>query len=428
MGKVNDNSSLYWIFLFLLASAFFSASETALFSLNKLQQKKLENSDKKSDKRILKMLTKPRFLLITILLGNTLVNISISSFATVYALYLKQHFNIMLNNSTIITIQILVTTIVILILGEIVPKLIAWARAYALAKIVSIPLQIMGFVLWPLLKLLEIFSQILSKQKKGSKEEEITTEEFNTLIQSQNTMHNLEEHEKKILAGLFRLPKAEIREIIIPRVHLVAVEEFQSLGELKQLIIDSGYSRIPVFHNTIDDIVGVAYAKDILLHPEIETISQLMRPAWFVTENMKIQTLLNQFKSKKTQIAIVVDEYGGTSGIITLEDIMEELVGEIQDEYDEDELPSFERIDDKTFIVNGMWSIRELNHEMNLELDTDKYDNIADFLLEYFNRVPKINEKLRYEDQVEFTILDSTKKRINKIKIESVTERNEDKD
>jgi putative hemolysin len=186
---------------------------------------------------------------------------------------------------------------------------------------------------------------------------------------------------------------------------------------LKETIIESGYSRIPVFKNTIDDIIGVVYAKDILLHPEAVSIAELMRPAWFVTENMKIQTLLNQFKSKKTQIAIVVDEYGGTSGIITLEDIMEELVGEIQDEYDEDEIPAKERIDENTLIVSGMYSIRELNNELYLDIDPERYDNMADFLLEYFNRVPKNNEKLVYEDKVEFEIIDSSKKRINKIKI-----------
>jgi len=419
---VSEGSSLYWIILFLAVSAFFSASETALFSLNKLQQKKLEGSDKKSDKRILKMLTKPRFLLITILLGNTLVNISISSFATVYSLWLKQHLGLTLSDSTIITIQIIVTTIVILILGEIVPKLIAWAKSYALAKFVALPLQIMGYVLWPLLKLLELFSKVLSRQKALSTEDEITTEEFHTLIQSQNTMHNLEEHEKKILAGLFRLPKAEIREIIVPRVRIMAIEVSQSLDELKQLIVESGYSRIPVFRSTIDDIVGVAYAKDILLHPEIQTIDNLMRPAWFVTENMKVQTLLNQFKSKKTQIAVVVDEYGGTSGIITLEDIMEELVGEIQDEYDEEETPSLIRENERCVIVDGMFGIRELNQEMNLEIDPESYDNVADFLLEYFNRVPKVNEKLLYQDRVEFTILESDTKRIKRIRVEQLPE------
>jgi len=417
---LGDNSALFWIGLFLLASAFFSASETALFSLTKFQQKKLENSEKKSDKRILKLLRKPRFLLITILLGNTLVNISISSFATLYALYLKQHFGILLADSTIITIQIIVTTTIILLLGEIIPKLIAWAKAYPIAGIVTIPLQLIGFVLWPLLKLLELFSMVLSKKKTGLSDAEITSEEFHSLIHSNNSMHPLEEHEKKILTGLFRLPKAEIREIIIPRVQITAIDETRNLDELKQLIVESGYSRIPVFRHSIDDIVGVVYAKDILLKPEITEIPNLMRPVWFVTENMKIQTLLNQFKSRKTQIAVVVDEYGGTSGIITLEDIMEELVGEIQDEYDIDEAPVFERIDANSIEVNGMCAIREINAEFGLEIDSEQYDNIADFLLGFFNHVPKIGEKLLHQNRVEFTIIDSSKTRINKIRIELV--------
>lgn len=414
---MSDNASLYWIFLFLIASAFFSASETALFSLNKLQQKKMENSDNKGDKRILKLLSKPRFLLITILLGNTLVNISISSFATVYAIQLRDKYGVMLSDSAVITIQIIITTIVILMLCEIVPKLIAWAKAYPIARFVVIPLKLMGFFLWPLLKFLELFSNLLSTHKSGIISDDITTDEFHTLIQSQNSMHNLEEHEKKILAGLFKLPKAEIREIIVPRVHIIAIEESQGIEDLKKLIVESGYSRIPVYRNSIDDIVGIVYAKDVLLKHDKNTIAELMRPAWFVTENMKIQSLLNQFKSRKTQIAVVVDEYGGTSGIITLEDIMEELVGEIQDEYDEDETPSMHRIDENNIIVNGMYGIRELNNELDLEIDPEKYDNIADFLLENFNHVPKANEKLLYENMVEFVILDSSRKQINKIKI-----------
>jgi putative hemolysin len=417
MEKVSENASLYWIFLFLIASAFFSASETALFSLNKLQQKKMENSDNKGDKRILKLLSKPRFLLITILLGNTLVNISISSFATVYAIQLRDKYGVMLSDSAVITIQIIITTIVILMLCEIVPKLIAWAKAYPIARFVVIPLKLMGFFLWPLLKFLELFSNLLSTHKSGIISDDITTDEFHTLIQSQNSMHNLEEHEKKILAGLFKLPKAEIREIIVPRVHIIAIEESQGIEDLKKLIVESGYSRIPVYRNSIDDIVGIVYAKDVLLKHDKNTIAELMRPAWFVTENMKIQSLLNQFKSRKTQIAVVVDEYGGTSGIITLEDIMEELVGEIQDEYDEDETPSMHRIDENNIIVNGMYGIRELNNELDLEIDPEKYDNIADFLLENFNHVPKANEKLLYENMVEFVILDSSRKQINKIKI-----------
>lgn len=411
-----DNNSLYWIILFLMGSAFFSASETSLFSFNKLQQKKLENSDLKSDKRVLNLLSKPRLLLITILLGNTLVNIAVSSFATVYSLSLKAKLGIQLSDSAIVILQIFVTTTVILILGEIIPKLVAWSKAYHIAKLVAMPLKILEVIFYPILKILEWISIIVTSRNPSNLNEEITTEEFQTLIHSQNTMHNLEEHEKKILTGLFRLPKTEIREIIVPRVQITAVEASQSLDDLKEIIVESGYSRIPVYKETIDDIVGVVYAKDILLHHETDSITELMRPAWFVTENMKIQTLLNQFKSKKTQIAVVVDEYGGTSGIITLEDIMEELVGEIQDEYDVDEKPLMEHLDDNTIIINGMFGIRELNRELGIDIDPDMYDNVADFLLEHFNKVPKINEEMLYDDKIRFIITDSNRKRINQIK------------
>jgi CBS domain containing-hemolysin-like protein len=412
-----DNNSIYWIIIFLLASAFFSAAETSLFSFNKLHQKKLENSDKKCDKRVLNLLSKPRLLLITILLGNTLVNIAVSSFATVYSLNLKDNMGIKLNDSTIVMLQILITTTVILILGEIIPKLIAWAKAYHVAKIVAVPIKALEIIFYPILKLLEWISIAIASNNSGNKEEEITAEEFQTLIHSQNTMHNLEDHERKILTGLFKLPKAEIREIIVPRVQITAVEASQNLEELKEIIVESGYSRIPVYKETIDDIIGVVYAKDILLHNEVDSIFELIRPAWFVTENMKIQTLLNQFKAKKTQIAIVVDEYGGTSGIITLEDIMEELVGEIHDEYDVDEIPLFERIDDKTFIINGMYGIRELNNELGIDIDPEIYDNVADFLLEHFNKVPKVNEEMTYRNEIRFIITDSNRKRINQIKV-----------
>jgi putative hemolysin len=419
---VDDNSALYLILLFLLGSAFFSGSETALFSLNKIQQKKLENSETKGDKRILKLLRKPRFLLIMILLGNTLVNISISSYATLYSLFLKEHFGFTLSDSTLILAQIVITTIVILLFGEIVPKLISWASPYPIAKIVSIPLQIIGWILWPILKALESLSMLMSKKHPTSGQESITSEEFHTLIHSHNTMHDLDEHEKRILAGLFRLPKAELREIFIPRVDVLAIDETKSIEELKDLIVSSGYSRIPVFRSSIDDIVGIAYAKDILLHPEKQRISEIMRQAWFVTENMKVQTLLNQFKSKKIQIAIVVDEYGGTSGIITLEDIMEELVGEIHDEYDTDEAPIMQRQDEHVLIAGGMCPIRELNNELPLNIDPELYDNLADFLLEEFNHVPRVGEKLLYDAKYEFTILEGNKKRINKVRIEVLSE------
>jgi CBS domain containing-hemolysin-like protein len=237
------------------------------------------------------------------------------------------------------------------------------------------------------------------------------------LLQSESSSHSLEEHEKKMLVGLFRFKEAEIKEIYVPRVKITAIEENKDLEELKQVIIDSGYSRIPVYRGTIDEIVGIIYVKDLLLYPEKKTIKELMRPVWFVTENMKVQALLNQFKQKKLQIAVVVDEYGGTSGIISLEDILEEIVGDIRDEYDKDEIPELIKKDENTYIISGNFSVRQFNEDFSTEISVEDYDNIAEFLLAYFNNVPAIGATAKYDDKLEFTILDADEKSIKQIQV-----------
>jgi len=220
-----------------------------------------------------------------------------------------------------------------------------------------------------------------------------------------------------MLVGLFRFKDAEIKEIYVPRVKITAVEENMSLEELKEIIVASGYSRIPVYKDTIDDIVGIIYVKDLLLYPEKQSIKALMRSVWFVTENMKVQSLLNQFKQKKLQVAVVVDEYGGTSGIISLEDILEEIVGDIRDEYDKDEIPELIKKDETTFVLSGNYGIRQLNQEFNTDISVDDYDNLAEYLLAYFNHVPAIGESLVYEKQIAFTVLDSDEKSIKRIQM-----------
>ena len=320
---MDDGKAFIIIVLFAL-SAFFSGSETALFSLSRVYLKRLENSKSKSAKRILKLLKKPRELLITLLLGNTFVNLAISSFGTLLALQIGRKYSY--TESSVVTIQIILTTILILFFGEISPKLIALSKGDSLSGILSLRLLMFRYlfyaIVWVLVKMSELISSHQNVDRYvGTK---FTDEEFHNLIQSESSSHSLEEHEKKILVGLFRFREAEIKEIYVPRVKITAIEENQSIEDLKKIIIESGYSRIPVYRGSIDEIVGIIYVKDLILYPEKKTIKQLMRPVWFVTENMKVQTLLNQFKQIKLQVAIVVDEYGGTSGIISLEDILEE--------------------------------------------------------------------------------------------------------
>jgi len=413
---VDDGKPLFIIVLFLL-SAFFSGSETALFSLSRIQLKKLENADNPSAKRVLKLLKKPRKLLITLLLGNTFVNMAISSIGTLLAI---EYAGISgMSVSLAVGIQVIITTVLVLLFGEIIPKLIAISVASQIAPVLSYPIRLIQIILYPLVLAFEAFSKLVSKKHGPDKhlEQRFTSEEFHKLIQSDSSGNSLEEHEKKMLVGLFRFREAEISEIYVPRVKVKAIEENGSLEQLKELIVESGYSRIPVFRNTIDDIIGIVYVKDLLIYPERKTIKELIRPVWFVTENMKIQTLLNQFKSKKLQVAVVVDEYGGTSGIISLEDILEEIVGEIHDEYDHDETPDVVKIDDKTYVISGTLNIRQFNQEFGVDIDPDEYDNIAQFLLENFNHVPSIAETFDWNERITFEVLDSDGKSIKRVQL-----------
>jgi CBS domain containing-hemolysin-like protein len=412
-----DDGSAFILIILLLLSAFFSGSETAFFSLSRIYLKKLENKKTAQSRRILSLLGKPRQLLVTILFGNTFVNMGISSLSTLIAIGIADRNN--WNLSSVVTLQVIITTSVVLIFGEILPKLIALATATGFANLASLPLQLISYVLHPLVWLVDRFSMLLSKKQLEDKHlsSKFTTEEFHNLIQSESSRNSLEEHEKKILVGLFRFREAELTEIYTPRVKITAIEEKQSLEELRDLILATGYSRIPVYRETIDDIIGIVYVKDLLMYPEKNSITEFMRPAWFVTENMKVQSLLNQFKIKKMQLAVVVDEYGGTSGIISLEDILEEIVGEIHDEHDHEEMPELLRKEDGSYILSGSVNIRQLNQEFSIDIDPEEYDNLAEYLLSQFNHVPATGEIHRMDELLEFRILESDGKSIKRVQV-----------
>lgn len=412
-----DDGSAFLLILLLLLSAFFSGSETAFFSLSRIYLKKLELSKNPGSRRILSLLRQPRRLLITILLGNTFVNMSITSLATIFALQIAERTG--KNPSPIVTAQVVITTLVIVIFCEIMPKLVALSTANVFARFSSLPMQFLNIVLFPVIWIIEKISLLTSKKRGSDKllSARFTTEEFHNLIQSESSHHSLDEHEKQMLVGLFRFREAKLTEIYVPRVKVRAVEVDQNLEELRDLIVSSGYSRIPVYRETIDDIIGIIYVKDLLLFPEKKRIADIMRPAWFVTENMKVQTLLNQFKTRKLQMAVVVDEYGGTSGIISLEDILEEIVGEIHDEYDHDETPEVTRVDSKIYKLRGICNIRQLNHELNADIDPEEFDNVAEFLLSQFNHVPAVGESYVLEDSWEFRILESDGKSIKMVQV-----------
>ncbi|MDP8269476.1 MAG: hemolysin family protein [Candidatus Tenebribacter davisii] len=416
---MNLNFLLISIFGFLILSAFFSGSETAFFSLSKIQIKKLENNKNKSSKRIIRLLRNSKELLIIILLGNTIVNVAASSTAALIAINIgESHFQ-NFSQSIIMLIEIVIMTILLLIFGEIAPKLYAFSSPEKVARSSSLILEVIKFVFWPVIKILELISSLLSVKKHKEEEPDITSEDFKNLIRSKVTHHSLEENEKQIISSIFRFSSTDAKNIMTPRVDMAGVDTSEGLQKVKDTIISSGHSKIPIYKTNIDNIIGIIYAKDIILNPQKSTISSLLRPPLFITENTKIQKLLNKFKRSKILIAIIVDEYGGTEGLITLEDILEEIVGEIRDEYDK-EKPNIVQQNKNTYIINGMYTISELNEKFMLDIDEEEYDILADFIYDNFNKVPDENESFIYQDMVKFTVKRVKARRIQYITLEVI--------
>lgn len=423
---MDDSLPYLTLLLLLVLSAFFSGSETAFFSINKLQIKKLESNKDKSSKRILRLIKNPTYLLIIILLSNTLVNIAVSSISTILAIELNKTYHWFANNTSpvLIAIQIAITTIALLTMGEIIPKLFAFGNSEKFAGFSSIILLPLSYILYPLLKPLEWIITLVSKKNVISDNDNlsITSEDFKNLIKSESADHPLEDNEKEIIAGIFRFSSTEVREIIMPRVDIVAVEEEESIEDLKEKIRDFGYSRIPVYSETIDNITGIINVKDLIINNGYKDIKELKRPAFFVTENTKIQVLFNHFQANKMQIAIVVDEYGGTAGLVTLEDILEELVGDILDEYDADEPKEIDEIEDNLYILSGKLSISEINEKFSLDIDSEEYDNLADYLLSELNHIPHEGEIFELENLAKFTVTSINGQRIEFVKLEIISE------
>ncbi len=407
------------IILFLMLSAYFSGSETAFFSLGKIQLKKLEMLDNSSSRRIIRLLKEPRHLLITILFGNTIVNVVASSIAAVITVnYATQLWGYEELPAWILIISMLLMTILLVIFGEITPKLYAISQAEKFARYSGFFLETLKYLLYPIIQLLVLLGRLFSIRADQIHEVQnsFTTEDLKNLLESKSQYHPLDDNEKRIISGIFNFTSIEAKKIMVPRVDIKAVSVDESLEEISEQIILSGHSRLPVYKKNIDDLVGIIYAKDIILNPETKSIDELLRKPIYVTEKTRIQTLLNLFRARKTHMAIVIDEYGGTSGLLTLEDILEELVGEIVDEYDQ-EIPHLSRVSDTEFIASGMLNIIDLNQELGLTIDGDKYDNLAAFLYDGFNRVPNINEKLAYKDKATFIVTGVKGQRIETVKI-----------
>lgn len=405
------------VLILLVLSALISGSEVAYFSLGPVDKGTIESDVEKKFTTLKALLERPKRLLATILIANNFVNVAIVILST----YLSELL-IPVDYSDLVTfiIQVVVVTFLLLLLGEVIPKIYANKNPLTLAKFMSTPIFYLRAILTPLSSLLVNSTNFIDKRIK-KKGHNISVDELSQALELTSDENNSVE-DQKILEGIVKFGNTDVKQVMTSRVDVISIEQTLSFSEVIKTILDSGFSRIPVHKESFDSILGVLYIKDLLPHLSKDKYDwkALVRKPFFVPENKKIDDLLKEFQTKKTHLAIVVDEYGGSSGIISLEDILEEIVGEISDEFDDEDL-IYSKIDDYNYIFEGktplidMYKVLEIDGE-EFEAEKKESETLAGLVLEVFGKIPKKNEKLRFNDY-QITIEAADKRRIKRIKL-----------
>lgn len=409
------------IVLFLLVfSGLISGSEIAYFSLLPKDLEEEPNNSSASLSRVKKLLYDQKRLLATILVANNLINVGLILLTT---LVINQLINFSyLPDYVSFGIQVIGITFIILLFGEVIPKIYATKNALFLSKFMSFPLSFLSFVLYPLSYVLMTFSSVIDKHIK-QRGLDVTVEDLSHAL---DLTSDIEEHndEHKILKGIIKFGETSVKQIMTARVDVVALDKTLPYSTVIETILDSGYSRIPVFEESFDTIVGVIYIKDLLAHIEEKEDfewTKLLRAPFFVPENKKLDDLLSEFQEKKMHLAIVVDEYGGTSGIVSLEDILEEIVGEISDEFDDEDI-TYSKLDDNNYVFDGKTALNDVFKIINIDDDEffgdEKIDaeSLAGLVIEIAEKIPQKNEKIILKN-LTFTVEASDKRRVKRIKL-----------
>ncbi len=417
---------LITIFILLLFSGFFSGSEVALFSLNKKDIKLRFEGHPLIIKYLKEILDHPKKFLVTILLGNNIVNIAASIIAVSIALDYSKNFNI--NEDLALTVEIIVLTVLVILFSELTPKVLANKNPILFTKIITIPFYWIFTILYPISSfIIELISVPISRFKFSKKQTAIASNELLHLAEVGHELGALEKDEQSLIQSLVNFRKILTREIMTPRVDVKAISIDDSFDDLLNLINKSGYSRIPLYKDNLDEIIGIIYTKDVLKYlNNIEkrkefTFEKIARKTFYVPETKLISDLMDDFLEKKIHIAIVVDEYGGTAGVITLEDVIEEIIGEIRDEHNQEEI-SIIKLNENSYLVNGSVPIEEINELFNFKIETEEadFETVGGFVLSYIGSIPNENFSFQYGNY-NFTIKEVKNNRIQKILIERLS-------
>ena len=417
------------LLVLLLCSGFFSGSETSLFSLGRLERYRLREADQTLTARCIAYLTqRPRRLIITILIGNDLINIMISAVAASMGDDLFHVWGVPDSPRWMIVETFAATAFclpLLLVFGEITPKTLALRNPHAYARFAALPLRLFHRVVAPLRWVLAglangIVRLVLGRQDR--KEEPITEREFRTLVDLGKQSGALWESEREFIHNIFDFGETRVSEIMTPRTDMFCVQYDQGLEEILTGIAVHHYSRIPVYKEDKDDVVGILYSKDLLQrapHPSHDRawkVHGLLRTPYFIPQTKKASDLFREFRFNRVHMAIVVDEYGGVAGLVTMEDLLEDLFGEIVDEYDPEE-PETRQVDENTFIIPGGMPIEDCNRQLDGSLPEEDHDTMGGLVFDLFGRLPTLGARVSYMHYT-FTVTKMLGKRILELRVQ----------
>lgn len=402
---VLDPSSIRQIvilLILLLLSAFFSSAETALTTVNKHRMRALANQSNKKAARVLALIEKPEKMLSAILIGNNIVNLSASSLTTTLAMSLASQAGLGKNTSTFVGLATGILTLLILIFGEITPKTIATMKNESMALLYSGIIYTITTVLTPVIYVVNLFSGLLCRLfgiKPGSGQA-ITELELRTIVDVSQESGVIEKEEKELINNVFDFGDSVAKDIMLPRIDVSFASVDMSYDELVEIFLEEQYSRLPVYEESKDNVIGILNLKDLFFYRETHRneafdIYKVLREPFFTYEYQKTSTLMEEMRNNSISFAIVLDEYGSTAGLVTLEDLIEEIVGDIKDEFDESETDAIRCIGTDEYEIEGSTKLDDLNDVLGTEIESEDYDSIGGHMIELLDHLPKEGETVK---------------------------------
>ena len=408
-----DAIQLGTIIVLLALSAFFSSAETAYTTINRIRLRTLIEEGNNSAKRVERIIHNPGKMLSAILIGNNIVNLSASSLMTIFST------NVFGSRSVGAATGVL--TLLVLIFGEISPKTMASVHAERIALLYSVPVSALIWLLTPVIFIVNFLSRglmLLLRIDPDKKNGNFTTNELRTIMEVSHEEGVLENEEKVMINNVFDFGDTQAKDIMIPRADMVFANIDDSYDDLLEIFKKEMFTRLPVYENTTDNVIGIINMKDLLLHEgpkEDFHIRNILREAHFTYEYKKISELMLEMKDYSVNFTIVLDEYGSTAGLITFEDLLEEIVGEIRDEYDSAEEELIQQVGPNEYIIEGSMKLDDINDALELSLDSEDYDSIGGLIIELLDHLPQVGESVTTADGIRLVVDSLDKNRIEKV-------------